>query len=250
MPEFLLAPGLDSLTTVLLIAVSFVTSMTTAAISLGGGAMMIAVMSLVWPAAIAVPIHGVVQLGSNIGRAAHRARFVQWSFAGWFLLGSAIGSAAGGTVAASLPDHIFRGIIGAFLLYAAWGPKARTGFSAPLLVTASGAVASFLGMLVGASGPIVAGFLQHLRDRRELVGTHAALMVFQHFFKIVVFVALGFGFAPYIATTLAMIASGFAGTLVGGKLLDKLPERAFRAVFRVLLTLIALDLLRRSFVGF
>ena len=40
-----------------------------------------------------------------------------------------------------------------------------------------------------------------------------------------------------------MIASGFAGTLLGGRILDKVPERAFGTAFRVVLTIFALKLL-------
>lgn len=243
------APGLSPATAVLLVAFSFLTSMTTAAISLGGGAMMIAVMSLVWPAAVAVPVHGAVQLGSNVGRTLHRLRHVQWHLVGWFVLGSALGSIAGGQVVAALPDHIFRGLIGLFLIYAAWGPKPRDGANSPIATVAAGAATAGLGMIVGASGPLVAAALRRLADRRQLVGTHAFLMSAQHIFKGVVFAALGFGFAPFVSLILAMIVSGFAGTLTGGLLLDRLPERAFRIVFRVVMTLIAFDLIRRALFG-
>ncbi len=243
------APGLNPATAVVLIGLSFFTSMMTAAISLGGGAMMIAAMSLVWPAAIAVPVHGVVQLGSNVGRAAHRLPYIQWGFVGWFLLGSLVGAVAGGNVAVALPDNVFKVLIAFFILYAAWGPIPRTALTSPVLVGLAGVATSAVGMIVGASGPLVAGVLRSLRDRRQIVGTHALLMSAQHIFKVIVFSALGFGFAPYLPLTLAMIASGFVGTGIGGQLLDRLPERIFRVAFRIALTLIAIDIIRRS-VGF
>ena len=52
-----------------LVALSFVTSLITATFSLGGGTLMVAVLAVVFPPAIVVPLHGAIQLGSNGGRA-------------------------------------------------------------------------------------------------------------------------------------------------------------------------------------
>lgn len=243
------APGVGPGIGMVLVAASFFTSMTTAALAIGGGAMMIALISLVWPAAVAVPIHGFVQLGSNVGRAAHRFRDVQWGFVGWFAIGAAVGTAMGGPVAAGLPDALFRVLVGAFLIYAAWGPTPHERFARPLPLALAGLVTSALGMIVGATGPLVSGMLRGLPDRRQLVGTHAVLMVMQHTFKLVAFGLLGFQFAPYLGLTATMIASGFLGTMVGGLLLDRLPERAFRLAFRLILTVLAIDLIRRGLSG-
>jgi uncharacterized membrane protein YfcA len=70
------------------------------------------------------------------------------------------------------------------------------------------------------------------------------LMTFQNAFKVVVFMALGFAFAEYLPLILAMVVAGFGGTAIGSKLLVKVPESAFRWGFKVILTLVALDLLR------
>jgi uncharacterized membrane protein YfcA len=43
-----------------------------------------------------------------------------------------------------------------------------------------------------------------------------------------------------------MIASGFVGTALGSRLLVKVPESAFRWGFRIVLSLVALDLLRHA----
>jgi uncharacterized membrane protein YfcA len=43
-----------------------------------------------------------------------------------------------------------------------------------------------------------------------------------------------------------MIASGYLGTVYGTRLLETLPENAFRQVFRIGITLLALDMVRRG----
>jgi uncharacterized membrane protein YfcA len=78
------------------------------------------------------------------------------------------------------------------------------------------------------------------------VATHATLNAFQHVFKVMVFVALGFSFRQYLPLILVMVAAGFAGTAVGSRLLTRVPEAVFRLVFRLLLSLVALALIRRA----
>ena len=53
---------------------------------------------------------------------------------------------------------------------------------------------------------------------------------------------------PYAPARLlaAMIASGFLGTIAGARMLMRMPETRFRLVFRILLTVLALDLMRRG----
>lgn len=252
MPEALqifLAPGLDAWVTIGLIALSALTSAITAALGLGGGALLIAVMSLLMPAAIVVPVHGAVQLGSNGGRAFLRRAFIQWQFVGWFILGSALGALLGGRVATLLPENVFKGAIALFLLYSVWLPKPKIKQRGPLSTTIAGTFTSAVGMVVGISGPLVITFLRNLSERREIVGTHAFLMTCQNTFKLLAFIFFGFAFYDYLALILAMIASGLIGTVLGGLALDKLPEKLFRIAFRIILTLVALDLARRAVFG-
>ena len=239
------APGLDVSTAGLFLGVSFVASAITAAFGLGGGSLMLAVLTLYWPAAIAVPVHGCIQLGSNSGRALNRRKFTQWQFAGWFILGSALGALAGGRVATLLPDAVFKAAIATFILWSVWAPQAPIRARSAVTTTLAGAVTSAVGMIVGISGPLVISFLRNLTDRRQIVGTHAFLMSAQNTFKVLTFIGFGFAFGAYLPLIALMVGAGFAGTAVGGLFLDRLPEKAFRLVFRMVLTVIALDLLRR-----
>ncbi|MCB1516385.1 MAG: sulfite exporter TauE/SafE family protein [Hyphomicrobiaceae bacterium] len=247
--SWIVPPGLDLFQSLLLIVVSFFTSAITATFGLGGGSAMIAVMSLLMSPAVVVPVHGAVQLGSNAGRAVLRRNYIQWDFAGWFVLGSAIGAVIGGQVAQFLPEHWFRAAIALFILYSIWAPKPVFKANGTPSYVAAGTFTSAVGMVVGVSGPLVISFLKHLTDRREIVGTHAFLMSMQNTFKLVTFMLLGFAFHDYVILILLMIATGYAGTHLGSHFLDRLPETVFRWAFRIILTVIAIDLLRRSFFG-
>lgn len=242
----LLPAGLDPLMALALIGLSLFTSLITATFSLGGGTLMVAVLAVVFPPAIVVPLHGAIQLGSNAGRALVQRAHVQWRFVLWISLGGALGTIVGGQFASLIPETLFQFLIGGFVLVTTWLPQPRIVGRSPVAQFAGGAVISAVSMVVGATGPLVAVFIKGLADRRQLVATHAMLMTLQNTFKVAVFVALGFAFAAYLPLIAAMIATGFLGTAIGSRLLVKVPESAFRWGFKVLLTLVALDILREA----
>jgi uncharacterized protein len=241
-----LAPGLGPWPALALIALSFITSLITATFSLGGGSLLIAAMTLVLPPLVVVPVHGCVQLGSNAGRAVVMREHIQWKFILWVTLGAALGSVIGGRFANLLPEKWFAAAIGCFVLVTTWLPQPRLIANSRAVQFVGGAVVSALGMVVGAAGPLVAAFVRGIADRRQLVATHATLNAFQHVFKVIVFVAMGFAFRQYLPLILLMVIAGFAGTKVGSRMLTRVPEVVFRLAFRILLSLVALGLIRRA----
>ena len=218
----------------------------TATFSLGGGTLMVAVLALVFPPAVVVPVHGCVQLGSNAGRALVQRKHIQWHLIVWISLGAIIGIVVGGQFTTLLPEQVFTIAIGVFVLVTTWLPQPKIVGENRLVQFVGGAVISAISMVVGATGPLVATFIKGLADRRQLVATHAMLMTVQNTFKVVTFTALGFAFASYLPLIVGMVLTGFVGTAIGSRLLVKVPERIFRIGFKIVLTVVALDLIREA----
>lgn len=235
---------MDPLLALAFIGLSLAASLITATFSLGGGTLMLAALALVFPPAVVVPLHGVIQLGSNGGRAMVQWRHIQWPLVIWIALGALIGTVIGGQFASYLPERFLTVVIALFVLVTAWLPLPHLVGSSRLLQVAGGAVISALGMVVGATGALVAALLKGVTDRRQLVATHAMLMTVQNSAKVVTFTALGFAFAQYLPLMVAMIVSGLIGTAIGSRLLVHVPERIFRTGFKIILTVLALALLR------
>ena len=209
-----------------------------------GGVLLLGIMAAVLPTAAVIPLHGVVQVGSNLGRAVVQRRNVDYPILAYFALGSLLGAYAGGRVAVALPETVLKVALGLFILYLAWGPRPRFARVAEPAYVAAGAVGAFLTMFFGATGPFVAAVLATRRlGRHQVIGTHAAFMTVQHCLKIVVFGVLGFAFGPWVPLLAAMIATGFLGTLAGTRLLKYLPETRFRLAFKLLLSLLAVNLI-------
>ncbi|MBA3449401.1 MAG: sulfite exporter TauE/SafE family protein [Pseudaminobacter sp.] len=247
----LLPDGLGVSVAALLVAASFFTSALTAAFGVGGGVAMLALMSLFVPVAALIPVHGAVQLGSNTGRAWRQRQNVRMDVATPFIAGSIVGAIGGAFLVVQLPDALLKLLLGAFIIIVTWTKipgLERLGRSG---LAAASAVLALMTMFVGATGPLLAAVFAQIfaNDRKALVATHAAGMTVQHALKIVVFGFAGFVFAAWLPLIAAIIVSGFAGTLYGSRLLDRLPEAIFKKWFRVGITALALDLLRRGIVA-
>jgi uncharacterized membrane protein YfcA len=208
-------------------------------------------MSLAMPVTILIPVHGIVQMGSNAGRSWHFKQFIQWPFILVFAIGALIGTAIGSQFIIALPEHLLKLILALFVLFLVWGPKPRQVKGGKGAIAVGGGLSSLAGMFVGATGPLVGAIVAGRADERQtIVATHACAMTLQHGMKILAFGAVGFAFQTWIGLLVAMIASGYIGTIVGGAILKRIPDQHFRITFKALLTLLALMMLGKALEGF
>ena len=236
----LIPPELSMLSAAGLVVLSFITSTLTAAVGIGGGLLLLTVMVSFLPPIIVLPVHGVIQLGSNGGRMAVMRQHIDWRIWGFFAIGSILGVILAGQVFINLSLEVLRAVLGLFVLYAVWTPKLRPSNIGLKGYTLVGIGTTFITMFVGATGPLVSSFLSPEKLGRErVVATLAACMTAQHGLKGIAFGVLGFYFQPWIPVIVVMIASGFLGTLLGRRILKGLPERLFSRLFRIVLTLLA-----------
>ena len=246
----LLPSGLDAWAAGVLVTASFFTSALTVSAGIGGGVALLALMGYMVPAAAIIPVHGVVQLGSNVGRAAMLRSHVAWTCLLAFLIGAVPGAWAGGTLVGSLSESLLRAALGGFILMITWLPLPRLAAVGLPGFVATGAATTFLTMIFGATGPFNAVVLSKaFPERLRFQATTAAIMSLQHLVKTAAFALAGFAFAPWLPFLAAMILTGLAGTWVGTHILRKTPESRFRLIFKLCLTVLALDLIRRSVAG-
>lgn len=244
--ELLTLPdGLALSHAILLIISAGFTSALTAGLGIGGGVLLLGIMAFLVPPAALIPLHGVVQIGSNVGRTwlmrTHIRPVIVWPFA----VGALAGAFAGGSIARELPAQLLNLALALFILYAVWGkwPTLR-GKAQRAGLWGGGIVISFVSMFVGATGPLVATLMKtQALDRQQHMATFSACMSLQHGLKIIAFGFFGFAFGTWMPLLLAMIASGFIGTWLGERWLAGRSEDGFQQGLNWLLTAMALQLL-------
>lgn len=239
-------PGMSFEIVGFLVFCSAMTSMLTATAGVGGGVLLFAIMAWVVPLTALIPMHGVVQIGSNIGRLLLMLRSVQLTILLPFLVGSVLGGALGAVVVVQLPPTAMQFALGAFILWAAW-MKPPSFAVDRRAIAGGGLVITFLTMFFGATGPLIASMLKLLRlDRLSLVATQAACSLAQHGIKVAAFGLLGFAFAPYLPLIIAMIGAGIIGTSIGSHLLRQTTDRRFHMLMSCALTVLAMGLLAKG----
>ena len=249
MIEFLLGPLSPGVWIALVLSAAF-TSMMTAALGAGGGVMLLAVMAQVLPAQVIIPVHGIVQMGSNLGRAVMAWRHIDWKVIAAFLPGAVVGAGLGAWLLVSLPPTVLYLSIAATILYLCWGPKLPRLVLGPAGTAAAGAVTTFLTLFAGATGPLVAAFIKQIHaDRFRSIATFAAAMSVQHIFKAGVFMGAGVNLAAWFGPMAAMIAAGAGGTWAGLHLLKRMKDADFMRLCNSVLSVLALRLVWQALMA-
>lgn len=243
-------PGLEPWAALVLIAASFFTSALTVSAGIGGGLAMLGLMGYLIPLGAVIPVHGVVQLGSNAGRMAALRKHVAWSPLAAFFIGALPGGFAGGLAVGKLSDPMVTVALGGFILFMAWIRLPRLSAIGTIGFALTGVVTTFMTMIFGATGPFNAVVLSKtFGDRLTFLATTAAVMTLQHLVKVMVFALAGFAFASWLPLIAAMVVTGLVGTWAGTNILRKTPESLFRLIFKLCMSVLALDLMRRGVAG-
>ncbi|EPJ48725.1 MAG: hypothetical protein OFPI_28250 [Osedax symbiont Rs2] len=229
---------------IILLVSSLFTSALTAAFGLGGGVIMLALLVNFLPVAIVIPVHGVIQAGSNCSRALLLRKHIGWPIIGYFSIGAVLGAILGGQYVVALPEGILLAIVGTFILYIVWGPKPKAIKQGKLSQLIGGALITFSTMFIGATGPLAMALLPRKQMlSQQISATHGALMIVQHGLKIIIFSALGFQFKEWAVFLLMMLVTGFIGTYSGRAILQRLPQQYFQHALTVILTVLAIKML-------
>lgn len=223
---------------------AFVTTMIGIVTGTAGGLMLLALMAFFYPPAVLIPVHTVVQLGAGSSRSILMWRYVKKNLILPFTIGAAAGAFAGAQIFTTLTTGVLEMLLGIFILFVLYMPKFATGGPERTRFGILGFLATFLGVFVSATGTFLSPFIAHAsHDRRIHVATMASLMSVTHIAKLAAFGAIGFAVGAYLPLMIAMIVGAVSGNWVGGHMLNRIPEKIFRTVFKVLLTVLAARML-------
>jgi len=237
----------------ILTAAALITAVISGMAGLGGGTVLVAVMFGVdlAPRTI-VPVHAAVQLVSNGARTAVFARHVRWSALLAFLLAAVPAPFLAAPWIEHLDARWVKLGMGLFILAITWaqGPLSRLRpRSAFVALFIAGLLAGGVGMIVGATGALIAPF--YLRDdwtKETIIGTKALCQGSAHVLKLVAFEAHGFALAAHLSLIVPMSVAVVVGTVIGKRIGKRLSDKTFARIFRLILTALAAKLIVTAMV--
>ena len=226
---------------------SFFTAMMTSIAGAGGGTILLASMLQFMNPSEAIPVHGVIQLSSNIARIWLLRKFVKWTIILKFSLLIPLGVYIGLEIFRNVDADDIKNLIGLFIIIA----LVLENLKSIRKITISsnwyyliGFLTGILNILVGVIAPLLAVIIKHsLNEKKSIVGTLGYFGFVGNFTKIVGFSLIGFTFIEYIDTFLLMIPATLLGSRIGQYLLDKISNKFFFYIFQVILIALALRLL-------
>jgi hypothetical protein len=239
---------IELLPQVALLTVAALAASTLAAVAgFGGAAILLPVLVALFGPRDAIPILTIAQLVGNGSRVVINRDAVDRRIVGWFALGGIPAALVGGFLFAAAPLDALTRLIGAFLLASvAWRhirPR-PSGALGPRTFTVIGAFFAFASALVGSIGPLMAPFfLAAGLVKTAYIGTEAAATVVMHVAKLVAYGTAALLTAATVGIGLVMAPAMIVGSLIGKRIVDRLPERVFVAIIEVVLVLAGLAFL-------
>ena len=248
---------------IFLSAVSFLGAGLTAAFGLGGGTLVIAALGVtVAPSAI-VALHTAILCPTHLTRAAELRQHIQWRLLPGYAVGTLLGTLTGISVWLFVPAELLLLAVAALLLqtlYKQYKPKSKSKSESksespettphkPRLLydVFIGFCAATLGGLVSATGPMVMAYLRQsdIKEKHQIVATHSIAMAMQSTTRLVG-LALLFPYADWLWLLVPIIIAGQAGTLLGLRLLNHIPEIWFRRSIDAVLLTVAMTLIYQA----
>jgi len=191
-----------------------------------------------------IPLHGSIQLANNFSRTLVYREFFQWKLIKNILISTMFGAVIGIYLFGTLPENLLVMVIAATILFLTWAPLDSLIFSVMKNDWFCGFISGFAGIFVGANGPLVTAYLRTKNLSPEvLVANHGAIMIFQHGIKIILFASFfNFMILDYFIFILILALTGYAGAILGRRLISKVPFKSFNIILKVFLTLLAFSL--------
>lgn len=224
---------------IILILVAILTSVISAVAGMGGGILLLSIMTFFLTLDVIIPIHGVVQFTSNSSRVYFLRKHTLKKILIPYLIFSIIGVYFAVVFKKSilLDRHWILLIITTMIFYTLFKPKKLPHFHIPFWAFGIvGLINGFLGILIGSVGPFLAVFF--LRDdltKEEVIANKAFCQFFVHLLKIPAFISLGFNYSEYWLLWAPMIVSSIIGTKLGVGYLKKMDDQIFRKIYRAAL---------------
>ncbi len=221
-------------------AVAFTAALVAAIFGLAGGAILFLGLNFFYSAKDTVAIHSAVQLISNVSRISVFLKHIEWKVVGLFSILIIPGVYFGSLLYGYFSSNVLSILVGSSLIASVFIPKVKRSSKRGIRFVLLGFVSSFLGMIIGVTGPITASFfmLNNLTKER-MIGTKSMCQMLTHIARVIVFSsAIQFNYIDILPELLILGIVSALATIIGKKVLNKLSTQKHVFLNKGLLLLI------------
>lgn len=221
---------------------SFISSLT----GLGGGSLILAGLLLVYPPELAIPLHAFTQFSANALRAGLYFKKVNWKVVAAYGSLMMVGAWSGALIFEHINSSWLKILVGSFIILSLIPfkfipkdvPRMRT-------FVFLGAFSGFLGIFVGAVGPLVTPFFNRLKiDRNGMIATKSAGQMILQVSKILAFGgAAGINFSGLKENIGLLVLGTILGVALSIPVGNKISDEKFDKAVNIMLALISIKVL-------
>lgn len=213
---------------------------------LGGGTLILAGLLLVFPPALAIPLHSFTQLSANALRTGIFFKQVNWKVVGAYALLMLPAAWLGAKIFHLINPSWLKIVVGIFILFSIipfeFKPKGEPKLRTFVFL---GGLSGFLGVFVGAVGPLVMPFFNRIEiERQAMLSTKSAGQAMLQLSKIIAFWgAAGVDFIALKDHVLILVLASLVGVALSIPISRKISDAKFDLILNILLGLIAFKVL-------
>lgn len=226
-------------------------SLLTSLTGLGGGTLILAGLLLVYPPEIALPLHSFTQFTANGIRTGLFFRVVNWKVVGAYASLMLPFAWLGAELFEHINPSFLKILVGALILASVipWKLQLKSEPKTSTFVFA-GALSGFLGIFVGAVGPMVTPLFNRLPLGREgNLSTKSAGQMFLQLSKIIAFGgAAGINYGAMKDNIGVLILGSLIGVLISIPIGKKITQKSFDLAVNILLGLISIKVMTEGFL--
>ncbi len=237
---------------------------------LAGGVLLLSALSTLLPIEVVIPIHALVQVLANLSRVLLLSSKIEWAIWRSFNLLTIPAGLIGAYSVQYLPQRALRFSVGAVVIFAALYTLKKTlvgknkdqaeenkGGDHPQHQSMSvtyltlGCISSLLGMVIGATGPLIAPFFMMDGLKRErLIATKSACQLTVQVIKTIIFLQiLDFAYIDYSSEISLVVIGVFGGTWLAKRILSRVQGDWLELLISFMLVVIGCRLLLRGLGG-
>lgn len=244
---------MSAIVAAIILVTTFVTSFISGIFGMAGGIILMAVLVALVSVAMAMIIHGTIQMFANGFRAFLLREHIDWWVFSLYCIGAAAGIAALFFVSWT-PDKRALYLLLGLTPMLVWLPKERLHLDIKRREHAifAGFIVQGLNTLAGVAGPLLdLFFVQTEMTRQQIVATKSVTQALSHlikigFWSVPVVTAAGWSALPPWWLFAAAIPVSMLGTTLGKQVLERMDDQGFRKWMKGLVTAIGVVLLLRA----
>tara|TARA_B100001113_G_C20993534_1_gene571626 strand:+ start:96 stop:878 length:783 start_codon:yes stop_codon:yes gene_type:complete len=245
---------------IILIISAFITSAISAVLGMGGGIILLGIMAIIIPEGyMVIALHGMIQLFSNSTRTYIFRQHIKKNVIKNFSIGALIGATISGLIifiliqffnvdsANQIKVDFLKPVIGVFIIWYLFikGSKGLKNKKESTSFIKVGGISGISSIFIGATGPLIAPFFLNSKFKKDnIIANKAAGQMITHLTKIPLFIYFfNVSYIGEYSILLPLIAAVYIGTNLGKKILSFIPEKTFKILFKLCLSVIAVRLI-------